>query len=118
MFADPAVVTYNAVAKSLPRTGTEAEKSTYALNDSGVLYQAELGHSQKAQRNRVYGKLTRTAAVTDPLLPAQNIAVGATCTISIDFAKQMTAADAVLLASAWRTFFTDAFLLKLVNQET
>lgn len=118
MFADPAVITYNAVAKSLPRTGSAVDKSTYALNDSGVLYNLENGHSSKKARTRVYSKLQRQAAVTDPLIPAQNLQVGGTCTISIDFATQMTAADAVLLAKAIRDYFTDAFLLKLVNQET
>lgn len=117
MFADPAVVTYNAVAKSLVRTGTEAEKSTYGLNDSGTIYKMDLGHTFKA-RNRVFGKFSRQAAVTDPLIPAQNIVIGASATLSIDFAPQMTAADAVLHAKALRDFFTDAFLLKLVNGET
>jgi len=117
LFADPAVVTYNAVAKSLVRTGTEAEKSTYGLNDSGVIYKMELGHSSKS-RNRAYAKYQRTAAVTDPLIPAQNIAIGGTATFSVDFPSQMSAADVVLMAKALRDFLTDAFLLKLANFET
>lgn len=117
MFADPAVVTYNAVAKNLARTGTVADQSTYGLNDTGVIYKLTLGHSSKA-RNRVFAKFERQAAVTDPLIPAQNIVIGASATVSIDFAPQMTSADAVLHAKAIRDFLTDAFLLKLINFET
>jgi len=118
MFADPAVVTYNTVAKSLVRTGTTEEQSAYNLNDSGTLYNLQIGHKFKT-RNRTFARFQRTAAVTDPLIPAQFIQVSGSATFSFDFPTAgMTAAEAVLMAKALRDFLTDAFLLKLANGET
>jgi hypothetical protein len=118
MFSDPSVVTYATVAKSLPRVGSTDTVSEYRLNDSGTIYDLQISH-KFGTRNRFVARLQRDAAVTDPLVPAQNVQASMTATLTLDMPTfGLVAADGVSLAKALRDFLTDAFLLKLANGET
>jgi hypothetical protein len=118
VFADPQSITYATVAKSLPAIGRAADESSYKLVDSGAEYNLKLAHQFKA-RNRVVARLTRTVAVSDPLVPAQNIVASGTATLTLDFPSAgMTLADAQNLGKALRDWATDANILKLVGGET
>jgi hypothetical protein len=118
MFADPQSVTYAAVAKSLPRIGTDDVQSEYKLNDSGVVYDLILSHQFKT-RNRIVARLRRDAYATDPLVPAQNILASMTATFTLDFPQSgYTAADAQNLGNALVGFLTSGNILKLANGET
>ncbi|DAD51859.1 TPA_asm: coat protein [ssRNA phage Zoerhiza.2_11] len=118
MFPDPQPVTYNTVAKSLPAVGRSADQSVYKLNDAGTVYELTLSRSNKA-RNRSVARLQRTLAVTDPIVPAQNITASATVTFTMDFPTAgLTLADVQSLGKAMVGFLTDANLLKLAGGET
>jgi len=118
MFADPTSVTYATVAKSLARIGSTDTQSEYKLNDSGVVYDLILSH-QFSKRNRVVARLRRDAAVTDPLVPAQNILASMTASFTIDFPTTgYTVADAQNLGNALTAFLTSGNILKLANGET
>lgn len=118
MFSDPQSVTYATVAKTLPRTGSTADESTYKLNDSGTIYQLRLGHQFK-RRNRVVARLQRDSFSADPLVPAQNILASMTATLTIDFPTGgLTSTDAQSLANALTGWATSANILRLANGET
>ncbi|DAD51667.1 TPA_asm: coat protein [ssRNA phage Zoerhiza.1_31] len=118
MFADPQAVTYATVAKSLPRIGGDDQHSAYRLNDSGVVYNFDLSHQNKA-RNRVVARLQRTSNVADPLIPSQNIPASMTATFTIDFPNiGLSTTDAQNLGNTLVAWLTSANILKLANGET
>lgn len=118
MFADPQSVTYATVAKSLPRTGSDPNTSTYKLNDGGVIYTLSLTH-QFAKRNRVVARLQRDSFASDPLVPANNILASMTASFTIDFPQTgLAASDAQNLGNALTAFLTSANILKMINGET
>lgn len=65
MFADPQVVTVNAVAQSMPRVSTGGTKSTYQKND--LTYTLNLSHTQVKDRIRSMARVDQRAIVPDPL---------------------------------------------------
>lgn len=118
MFADPQSVTYATVAKSLAAISRGDESSTYRLDDSGVVYQLQLGHQFK-QRKRVVARLQRTSFASDPLVPANNLLASMTATLTLDFPNvALTATDAQNLGKALVGWLSDANILKLANGET
>lgn len=118
MFTEPISVTYAAVAKSLPRIGSTDTVSEYKLNDSGVVYDLQISHNF-AKRNRVVARLRRDAAVTDPLVPAQNVLASMTATFTIDFPTTgYSVADAQNLGNCLVAFLTSGNILKMANGET
>lgn len=118
MFADPQTVTYATVAKALPAISRDATASTYKLFDTGsVAYQLVLSHAF-GKRNRAVARLTRESMTADPLVPANQIAVGITATLTMDYPAVLAPADAQALAKALVAYLTDANLLKLASGET
>lgn len=118
MFADPQVLTYATVAKSLPAIGRNETQSEYKLNDSGVVYDFIVSHQFKA-RNRVVARLQRIASSADPLIPSQNILASMTATFTLDFPNVgFTPTDCQNLANALTGWLTGANVLKMVNGET
>lgn len=118
MFSDPQSITYATVAKTLPAISRGPDASIYRLNDSGVEYQLTLSH-QFAKRSRCVARLTRTSAVTDPLVPANNIVGSMSATFTIDFGNQgLTLTDAQNMGNALVAFLTSGNILKLVAGET
>lgn len=118
MLADPQSVTYNAVAKSLARIGTDDNQSEYKLNDSGVVYDLVVSHQFKV-RNRAVVRLRRDAYMADALVPAQNVLASMTASFTLDFPTSgYTVADAQLLGNALVTWLTSAQILKIANGET
>jgi hypothetical protein len=118
VLADPQSITYAAAAKSLPAVGRSDSASEYKLNDSGTVYDLTVSHQFKT-RNRVVARLRRDSAVTDPLIPAQNILASMTASFTMDFPTAgLSATDAQSLAKALVAWLTDATLLKLANGET
>jgi hypothetical protein len=71
-FSDPQSVTVNAVAQSMPRTGSGIGVGTFATADGA--FALAVKHS-KGKRNRAEIRLTQTKTTTDPLLPSQNVVV-------------------------------------------
>jgi len=118
VFGDPQSVTYATVAKSLPAIGRGDSSSSYRLDDSGVQYDLTLSHSY-GKRNRFVARLQRTSAVTDPLIPANSIAVSMTASFTLDLPPAgLTAVDAQNLGNALTGLLTSANILNLAGGET
>lgn len=82
MFADPQSVTVNAVAQSLAAISREGKKSVYMKSDGA--YTMTISHDVSTKRERHLVRLDHRKTVSDPLTPANNVDVGASCYIVID----------------------------------
>lgn len=69
-FSDPQTITINAVANSLPRTGTTGTASSYRKDDG--LVALTISHSY-GKRTRSSIRLDHSKVAADPLISAQNI---------------------------------------------
>lgn len=78
MFADPTVITVNAIAKSLNRTGTGTDSAAYATTDRA--YRMTTAHSY-GRRTRRLIKLIHDSLVANPLVSGQN--VNQTCSVHL-----------------------------------
>lgn len=65
MFADPQVVTINAVAKSMPRVTSDGTKSLYQMTDES--FKLTISHQKSNQRIRSMARIDQRAIVPDPL---------------------------------------------------
>lgn len=65
MFADPQVITVNAVAQSMPRISTNGLKTTYQKND--MSYTLNISHTPVKDRIRSMARIDQRAVVPDPL---------------------------------------------------
>lgn len=121
MLTDPQVGTYSGASKSLARTGSDENESTYRLVDSGnVVYDLVVSHQMptKAGRNRATVRLTRTALVNDPLASGQSKPSQVTVSTTCDYDALITAADAQALYNMLLTFLTSATFLRVASGET
>jgi hypothetical protein len=80
-FADPQSITINAIANSLPRTGSGNNEGTFTKDDANL--RMEIKHNY-AKRTRSVLKLTHRKVATDPLVAAQNLNYSMGITISVD----------------------------------
>lgn len=64
-FADPQVVTVNAVAQSMPRTSTKDLSSTYQKADGS--FKLTISHTLSGDRQRSMARIDQRAVVADPL---------------------------------------------------
>jgi hypothetical protein len=64
-FADPQVVTVNAVAKSMPRILTDGKSSTYQMADGS--FKLTISHQLSKGRVRTTARIDQRAIVPDPL---------------------------------------------------
>jgi hypothetical protein len=71
MLTDPQSVTINAVAQSLPRTGSSDNAAVYTKDDGNV--KLSISHELGAKRNRRKIRLDQRKIAADPLISAQNI---------------------------------------------
>lgn len=69
-FADPQSVTINAVAQTLPRTGSGTTSGTFQKDDATV--KLSVSHSNGNRTRRVI-RLDHQKYATDPLISAQNV---------------------------------------------
>lgn len=116
--ADPQSVTVGGSAKSLPRTSTGVNASTYTSNDSAV--QLLVSH-QYGRRNRRTARVTSTKITTDPLNTTANVRVSMSAYVVLDVPPTgFTAAEQkeILLAIAtWLSASSGANSDKLVGGE-
>lgn len=81
MFADPQSVTVNAVAQSLPRTGTDLVQGRYAKSDR--TYSLAISHSS-GRRLQHRARLDNNKIVVDPLASDRNLPVSMSVYIVVD----------------------------------
>lgn len=65
MFADPQVVTVNAVAQSMPRTQSTGTASVYTKADGS--FTLKISHTSSGNRIRSMARIDQRAIVADPL---------------------------------------------------
>jgi hypothetical protein len=80
-FADPQSVTINAVAQSMPRTGTGPSSGTFTKDDAA--YQLTVSHDVKKRARRTL-RLSGKKLVADAIVPAQNVQASMSCYIVVD----------------------------------
>lgn len=83
-FADPQSVTINAVATSLPRTGSGVSSGSFTSADGAV--KLDVSH-QYARRNRSQYRLTQTKTAADAIIPSQNVVLSASVYLVVDRPK-------------------------------
>jgi len=81
MFSDPQSVTINAIANSLPRTGSGDNTGTFTKDDGNVVL--SISHSL-GKRTRRLIKLSHRKVAADPLNAAQNLNYGMSISIVVD----------------------------------
>lgn len=119
MFADPQSVTVNAVAQSLPRTGSEGESSTYTKDDG--TYKLTISHqTTKNGRVRHMARLDFNEVSADPFVPAENVRNEGAVYIVIDEPAdgQFTNANLLLKVKGLRDWASDANLTKVIAGES
>lgn len=111
--ADPQTVTISTVAVPLPRTNVAAFTSA----DGNVTLSVTHAKQKGTQYDAV--TLRKDAISADPIFTSQNVRGFAQATISFKRTLiGMTAADAIALAIAIRTWATDAQITKLAGLES
>lgn len=80
-FADPQSVTINAVPISMPRTSSGVNTGTFTSSDG--LTRQSVAHSY-GKRTRRTIRLDSSKISADPLLPAQNVKLSASCYLVVD----------------------------------
>jgi len=78
LLADPSVVTVNAIAKSLNRTGSGTDTSAYSTADRS--FRMTVAHSYGRRQRRLI-KLIHDTLVANPLVSGQN--VNQTCSVHL-----------------------------------
>lgn len=71
-YADPQSITFNTVAKSLPRVSSVENGSSYLFNDGTDVFKMDISHSYAKSRIRHLVKLGHQRAAADVYQPAVN----------------------------------------------
>jgi hypothetical protein len=117
MFADPQSVTVNAVAKSLPRTGSSDSSGTFKTADG--LYSLSIKHSTTKQRVNHNAQLRNDVITSSVYFPDQNVPVSASASISINAPiAGLDAATIGYIANAIVAWATPTNVAKLIGEES
>jgi len=118
-FSDPQSVTYNAVAKSLPKTPSGPPGGTQFLQDIQE-FELLISHTSSPKRTRHVARLNRKVVAADPLT-AVNAYQTMSAYLVVDIpltgftiTEQKYLVDAL---SAWLAASSDAALIKLLGGE-
>lgn len=119
MFADPQTVTVNAVAQSLPRTGSSLNSGRFSKDDG--TYALTVSHST-GKRNQHKVRLDVNKIVTDPFASDRSLPVGASVFLTLDvppvgFTNSEMVNYLVALAD-WLKASTNSASTKLVGGES
>lgn len=119
MFADPQSVTINAVANSLPRTGSSNDSGNFSKDDGNV--KLNVKHTY-AGRTRRLARLDFRKVAADPLATGYNKEYSMSTYLVIDvptvgfsIAEQKQIVDALTL---WLTTSTGANVTKILGGES
>lgn len=114
--ADPQSVTISAAAIPLPRTGLALDQGTF-MDASGQI-KLTIMHSS-ARRTRHTIKLTKSAIVSDPLVPSVNQNVSFSAHLVLDIPKNgVSVADAVALGAALVAYCATPTITKVAGGES
>lgn len=119
MFSDPQSVTVNAVAQSLPRTGSSLTSGKFQKADGS--YVLTVSHVS-GKRNQHKVRLDSSKVITDPFASDRSIPVSATVYLTVDVpvvgytTVEMT--QLVVALADWLKASTNANTDKLVGGES
>jgi len=101
-YSDPQTITISTVAQPLARTGQGLLVGSFQHADG--TYFLDINH-QIGRRARHYMALSRKKTTTDPLVPSNNIIVGAKYALTIDIPLQgFTTAEVLADIVGWLTY--------------
>lgn len=83
-FADPQTITINAIAKTLPRTGSGLDTGSFATSDQEVKESISHTYGKRARRTL---RIDHQKIATDTLDPSINTLYGMSCYIVVDVPK-------------------------------
>lgn len=81
MFTDPMVITINAIAKSLNRTGSGSDSSGYATGDRA--FRVTIGHTYGRRTRRVI-KMVHDTLTANPLVTGQYVSGSVSVHLVVD----------------------------------
>lgn len=114
--ADPQSVTISGTATSLPRTGLALDQGSFT--DATGQIKLTVLHSS-ARRTRHTIKLSKSAIVSDPLVPSVNQNVSFSAHLVMDIPKNgVSVADAVALGAALVAYCTTPTITKVAGGES
>jgi hypothetical protein len=103
-FADPQIVTVNAVAQTLARTGFGATSGTFTKDDGN--YKLSVSHAY-GKRNRRTIRLDTRKIAADPLLGSVNIQYSMSAYLVVDVpVTGYTVAEQKLIVDAFAAYLT------------
>lgn len=103
-FADPQSVTINAVANTLPRTGSGVASGTFAKDDGNVKLSVSHTYGKRTRRTI---RLDHAKVAADPLVSAQNIRYSMSCYLVCDIPiTGYTVAEAKQIVDGLTTYLT------------
>lgn len=103
-FADPQIITVNAVAQTMPRVSSGLGTGSFVTNDSN--FRLEVAHSySKRARHTIVFKQRKIAA--DPLISANNVEFNQSVRVTFDgpLNQGFTVAEQKLLWDGFATWF-------------
>lgn len=116
LFADPQVITVNAVAKSMPRIKTDGTSSIYQLSDE--TFKMMISHQVSKLRLRSMVRIDQRAVVADPLTAVNDYETLSVYTVidrpPVGFA--LTSVEQLL--AAHKVWLDNAAIGKLYGQES
>lgn len=121
MFADPAVLTVNGVAKSLVRVNQDKYSSEYMLRSATDEYRLFIRNVTRTEKSRNSVKIDRHTVdfthVVFPVAPATTSTVRKVYTV-IENQQGDTLTDPIKVAVALLAFLTEAKITQLTNFES
>lgn len=116
MFADPQVVTVNAVAKSMPRVSTGDKKSLYQMSD--LTFSLNLSHTVTKDRVRSMSRIDQKAIVPDPLTAVNDYETLSVYLVIDRPLAGFTSAQVDQLITGFKTWLDTTAVGKLYGQES
>jgi hypothetical protein len=105
-FADPQTVTYNAVAQTLPRTGSGIDAGTFKKDDGNFALSISHKYGSRARRTI---RLDHRKIAADPLLGSVNIQYSGSIYVVTDFPLTgYTVAEQKLVVDAFTAYLTSS----------
>lgn len=116
MFADPQVVTVNAVAQSMPRISTSGLASEYLKDDES--YRLKISHQKSGKRIRSMARIEQRAVVPDPLTAVNDYETLAVYVVVDRPEVGFTAAQVDLVVQGFKTWLTTGIVTALYGQQS
>lgn len=116
MFADPQVVTVNAVAQSMPRISSTGLAAVYQKPDKS--FKLTISHTDAKQRIRTMSRIDQRAVVADPLTSVNDYETLSIYLVSDRPEVGFTSAQVEQLITGFKTWLDSGVMAKLFGLES